>query len=355
MPFPICARQTATLFTQIHPYLGEFPYFCNQISVTTHNQMSFISNLFSNKKDKEQAEKDKNFDMFKFDGVRAQRMGKNKYAEQCFLKALEIKEEYETLFYLANLYIANGMDNDAINAIERMMKCEPDIITPYEMAAQVMLRNNMPEKAEDYILKALQTDSNNAELLCFLASAEAESGKYEEAIRDASKAIAIKEDFIDALIFRAGTYLKQGDSRNALTDAERVMQLDENNESAIKLTAEIYSAECRKEEAVEMFDKMILLNPYNSEAYSGKARILTEEGKAEAAKDVLDEAIDINPAEADLYKARAEAKSKLGDEKGSEEDMAKCKELSDAEKEKANDLTDKEKKTEFDNIIGIFK
>ena len=38
--------------------------------------MSFISNLFSNKKDKEQAEKDKNFDMFKFDGVRAQRMGK---------------------------------------------------------------------------------------------------------------------------------------------------------------------------------------------------------------------------------------------------------------------------------------
>ena len=131
--------------------------------------------------------------------------------------------------------------------------------------------------------------------------------------------------------------------------------MDENNEPAIKLTAEIYSAEGRKEDAVEMFDKMIHLNPYNSEAYSGKARILTEEGKAEAAKDVLDEAIDINPAEADLYKARAEAKSKLGDEKGSEEDMAKCKELSDAEKEKANDLTDKEKKTEFDNIIGIFK
>ena len=54
----------------------------------------------------------KNFDILKYDGVRAQKMGKLVYAIKCFTEALNIQEDFETMSYLVSAYtMANGFQN----------------------------------------------------------------------------------------------------------------------------------------------------------------------------------------------------------------------------------------------------
>ena len=67
--------------------------------------MGFFKSFFSGKQDKPETEKQKNeqknFEIFKYDGMRAQRMGRPDYAIKCFTEALAIQDDFETMSYLS--------------------------------------------------------------------------------------------------------------------------------------------------------------------------------------------------------------------------------------------------------------
>ena len=62
---------------------------------------NFFKSFFSGKSETPESEKQKNdqknFEIFKYDGLRAQRMGRPDYAVKCFTEALAIQEEFETM------------------------------------------------------------------------------------------------------------------------------------------------------------------------------------------------------------------------------------------------------------------
>ena len=57
---------------------------------------NFFKSFFSGKSETPESEKQKNdqknFEIFKYDGLRAQRMGRPDYAVKCFIEALAIKQ-----------------------------------------------------------------------------------------------------------------------------------------------------------------------------------------------------------------------------------------------------------------------
>ena len=59
--------------------------------------MGFFKSFFSGKSDspanEKQKNEQKNFEIFKYDGMRAQRMGRTDYAIKCFTEALAIQED----------------------------------------------------------------------------------------------------------------------------------------------------------------------------------------------------------------------------------------------------------------------
>ena len=79
--------------------------------------MGFFKSLFggSNTPETEKEKNDKkNFEILKYDGIRARHMGKLPYAIKCFEEAVAINDEMETLTLLANAYIqANRLDGKA--------------------------------------------------------------------------------------------------------------------------------------------------------------------------------------------------------------------------------------------------
>ena len=67
--------------------------------------MGFFKSLFggSNTPETEKEKNDKkNFEILKYDGIRARHMGKLPYAIKCFEEAVAINDEMETLTLLAN-------------------------------------------------------------------------------------------------------------------------------------------------------------------------------------------------------------------------------------------------------------
>ena len=70
--------------------------------------MGFFKSFFSGKSDspanEKQKNEQKNLEIFKYDGMRAQRMGRTDYAIKCFTEALAIQEDFETMGYLAHVY-----------------------------------------------------------------------------------------------------------------------------------------------------------------------------------------------------------------------------------------------------------
>ena len=91
---------------------------------------NFFKSFFSGKSETPESEKQKNdqknFEIFKYDGLRAQRMGRPDYAVKCFIEALAIKEEFETMGYLSQLYIQMGETAKARELLEKMAAMEPD-------------------------------------------------------------------------------------------------------------------------------------------------------------------------------------------------------------------------------------
>ena len=91
--------------------------------------MGFLKSFFSGKPDNPMAEqekaKQKNFDIFKYDGMRAQRMGRLDYAIRCFTEALAIHDDFETRNYLAQAYTHYNQPEEARKQLEQMAQMEP--------------------------------------------------------------------------------------------------------------------------------------------------------------------------------------------------------------------------------------
>ena len=86
--------------------------------------MGFFKSFFFGKSDCPANEKHNNVlqscEIFHYDGMRAQRMGRTDYAIKCFTEALAIQEDFETMGYLAQVYTQTSELDAAHKLPERM-------------------------------------------------------------------------------------------------------------------------------------------------------------------------------------------------------------------------------------------
>lgn len=86
--------------------------------------MGLLSSLFgkSQSDENEQEKQDKkNFDILKYDGIRARNMGKLDYAIKCFEEAIALNDENETLGLLASAYLQANRTDDARITLDRLV------------------------------------------------------------------------------------------------------------------------------------------------------------------------------------------------------------------------------------------
>ena len=305
---------------------------------------NFFTSLFSSSKPAEATEdkaknEQKNFDILKYDGVRAQKMGKLAYAIKCFTEALNIQEDFETMSYLVSAYTMANDLGKAEDVLNRMVEMEPDHI------ATRLTRVNL--------LFMFELEPSNHVAYFMMAKAKKATNDVFGAIADLTRSISLKEDFADAYLSRAEILLGLGQAKEALPDVEKAIEIVPEEESSYLLRGRIHMALGDIEAANSDFQQVLDLNPFNEDACILSGQLLIEQKKYDEAIAFFDEAIETNPSFAKAYSERGRAKNLKGDKTGAFEDLKKSLELN-PEGEEAQKMNGQH--SNFDNMYkgGIF-
>lgn len=269
----------------------------------------------------------KNFEILKYDGIRAQRMGKLPYAIKCFEEAIAINDELETLSFLTTAYTQANRLDDARITLDRMAVKDPEQPNTFLSLAGICYMQEDYESMNDACQKALALDNKNP--LAFYLAAKAAIGMKDEinAIAMLTRAVVLKEDYAEAYQLRAEVLWGMKQAKDAAEDIQKLLQLNPDDEQALLLKGEILAATGEREQAQEYFNQVLSLNPFNEKAYLLLGELHLSCKDLDKAIAVYDEAIEINPNFAKAYHERGRIKLLKGDKEGSVEDMKKAIEL----------------------------
>lgn len=288
--------------------------------------MGFLSSIFGGNKDAE-SKKKKDFDILKYDGIRAQRIGKLTYAIKCFKEAIEIQEDLETMNHLSSAYIQVNQMEEALAVMTRMTEIAPTEAVHFLSLASLCYMMEDYQGMDNACKKALAI--NEQIPVAYLLSAKAAIGMKNgiQSIAMLTKAIMLKEDYTDAYQLRAEVLWSMRQAKDAMEDINKLLEINEEDESALLLKGEIIAVTEDAEKAMELINQVLTMNPFNEKAYLLKGNLLLAQKETDQAIAVYDEALELNPNFAQAYHERGRAKLAKGDKEGSMEDMKKAIEL----------------------------
>lgn len=318
--------------------------------------MGFLKNLFSGKQQTpesdQQRSEQKNFDIFKYDGMRAQRMGRFDYAERCYLEALKLQPDFETEGYLAQLYIQMGRLAEAHDRLDQMTQSEPTHVDTWLRLAQVCYMQEDYAGMAEAARRAIRQEQGNAMAHYLLGRAEDGSGDSLMSVAHLTQAIVLDDDFTEARLLRAEALLKMGQSKEAQEDVSAILARQPEQEEALILSGRIGEMQQHDDQAEERYRQVLQLNPFNEPAYLALGALYIRRKQYAEAIALFDEALEMNPQFAQAYHERGRAKLLAGDKEGSLADVKQALELNPQEAEKLNGQFDNQL-NRTTNILGL--
>ena len=303
--------------------------------------MGFFSSLFSpgkqeNELDDQQKPNLKNFNILKYDGIRAQSMRKPEYAVKCFTEALKIQKDFETLKYLMSTYFMLHRFDEALEVLNEMAETDDELANTLLTRAGVLSALARNEEAVADCMKAIDLDPDNSIAYFQLAKSKRALDELTSCIDSLTKAVDLKDDFAAAYMLRAEAYLSLKKENEALRDAEKIVALTPEDETVYLLRGRILESTGNAEAALSDYQEASALNPFNEAAYLLSGRLLMTGEKYDEAISVFDEAIEHNEQFAAAYAERGRAKDKKGDKEGAAADIRKSEELTSDDEEKSD-------------------
>lgn len=264
--------------------------------------MSFFKALFGGKietpEEKEKAEEEKNFEVLKYDGVRAMRSGNMDYAVKCFRHALEFKDDLEIHDYLSQVLINSNELMKAMEELQVLADACPDNSQVLTHMANVAYMMEDYAKMEEVCGKAIQIDGDNPQNWYLQAMANKGLGNTVAAVAMFTKAIALDENYGSAYLQRGMTLLGIGDVPGAKKDADWLVERVADNEDVLLFKARVEHASGNADVAKDIYTNVIDLNPFSVDAYIERGRILMETGDKFGAAADLKKALELNPESA---------------------------------------------------------
>ena len=286
--------------------------------------MGIFSSLFGGNK---KTDEEKNFDILKYDGIRAMRIGKLTYALKCFEEATALREDLETMNHQANTYIRVNRMDDARALLVRMTEIAPEQPLVFQSLASLCYMQEDYKAMNDACQKALALNDQDPSTYFLSAKAAVGMSNGFQAIAMLTKAIMLNEEFVEAYQMRAEILWQMRQAKDASDDIEKLLSLNPEDENALLLKAEIMAVSGDEEGAVKLMNEVLALNPFCEKAYLLKGSYLLAKQDADGAIAVYNEALEINPNFAAAYHERGRAKLAKGDKQGSMEDMKHAIEL----------------------------
>lgn len=261
--------------------------------------MGFFSTLFGGRQlspeEEKQEQEAKKFDLLKYDGVKAMKMGQADYAVRCFTEALKVHDDLEVHDYLSQVLLRQGNLDAAMNELRTLGDAEPENAQIQIRMAQVAYMQEDYATMETVCQQATTLEPENAEP--YFLHAEALKGQQNPvgAIAMLTKAISLKEDYAEAYLLRGQTLLVMGDAANAETDADWLLEHVGDHEDVLLLKARVEAAKGQAQEAIRVYDKVIEVNPFQIDAFRERGRLRLDLGDKAGAEQDMQTVLELDP------------------------------------------------------------
>jgi tetratricopeptide (TPR) repeat protein len=295
----------------------------------------------------------KNFDIFKYDGLRAMRAGQVVYAVKCYKAALNIREDKEVLQFLIAAYSALHETDSALDVANRLLELCPDDMNARLARAGLLYQMEKEGEAIGDCLNVIAANEAQHVAWFMMGRAKRKLKDLPGAIDDLTRAVAIEEGFADAYLARGEALFEAERIEEALADVDKLIELAPEEEAVYLLKGRIHEYLKDFIAAADNYNRVVELNPFNEEAALLKGALLIREGKADEAIAFFDDILELNPEFTQAYRARSKAKLLKGNDKEASEDDARADEL---EAEEKDDGSTAGKQPNFNDIYkgGIF-
>lgn len=261
--------------------------------------MGFFSTLFGGRQlspeEEKQEQEAKKFDLLKYDGVKAMKMGQADYAVRCFTEALKVHDDLEVHDYLSQVLLRQGNLDAAMNELRTLGDAEPENAQIQIRMAQVAYMQEDYATMETVCQQATTLEPENAEP--YFLQAQAMKGQQNPvgAIAMLTKAISLKEDYAEAYLLRGQTLLAMGDAASAETDADWLLEHVGDHEDVLLLKARVEAAKGQAQEAIRVYDKVVEVNPFQIDAFRERGRLRLDLGDKAGAEQDMQTVLELDP------------------------------------------------------------
>ncbi len=263
--------------------------------------MGFWKSFFGGEPENPEEEKknaeDKNFDVFKYDGVKAMRIGQFDYAERCFREAMKIKDDLEVNDYLSQTLMRLGRLDEALAEMRIMINAQPSNAALLLQAAHVAYMLEDYDEMKKLCEQALALNAENAMANYMMAQAVLGQNDMISGIAYLTKAVSQNATLGDARLLRAKTLLKMGDIKGASEDVVWLLEHTDADEDVLLMAARVAHLSGKDDTALDIYNKVIELNPFQMDAYRERGQIRYEKGDKKGAEDDMQKLLEMNPNE----------------------------------------------------------
>lgn len=263
--------------------------------------MGFWKSFFGGEEQNpEEVKKDaeaKQFDLMKYDGVKAMRIGQFEYAEKCFREALKVHDDLEIHDYLSQTLMHLNRLQESLEELLLISREQPDNSSVMIQAAHVAYMLEDYAQMHSLAEQAQALDPENATAYYQMAQADLGQGDLVNGIAQLTKAIVLNENHGDARLLRAKTLLMMGDLDGAEQDVNWLMEHTEAEEEVLLTAARIAHAKGNDDDALNIYNKVVDVNPFQIDAYRERGQIKFDRGDKGGAQEDMQKVLELNPNE----------------------------------------------------------
>ena len=258
---------------------------------------SFFGGEEQNPEEEKRDAEAKQFDLMKYDGVKAMRIGQFEYAEKCFREALKVHEDLEIHDYLSQTLMHLNRLQESLEELLLISRGQPDNQSVILQAAHVAYMLEDYAQMHSLAEQAQALDPENATAYYQMAQADLGLGDLVNGIAQLTKAIVLNENHGDARLLRSKTLLMMGDLDGAEQDANWLLEHTEDEEDVLLTVARIAHAKGNDDDALNIYNKVVDVNPFQIDAYRERGQIKFDRGDKDGAQEDMQKVLELNPNE----------------------------------------------------------
>jgi tetratricopeptide (TPR) repeat protein len=181
---------------------------------------------------------------------------------------------------------------------EQMLRRHPESFDALHMLGVLATQARRPDRAVEYLQKALREKSSVAAAHMHLGKALMDLGRLEDAISSYDNALALKPDLAEGWINRGAALFQLGRLPEALRSADEALSLKPDSVNAHVNRGAVLSAMTRHEQALQSLDNALSLSPDCADAHANRAAVLKDLGRPAEALASADRAVMLAPGSA---------------------------------------------------------